>query len=185
MSFLGVDQSLAATGLCLLSPDGDVVELITVDPGDLVDGKRLVAIKNAVVSLCRRVDWKIAGAAMEGYSIGSINKPFLLGEVGGIIKLTLADNAIPYVVVPPVIVKMFATGTTGAKKERMEDAAKALGASPDNDNEADAYFLARVARAYHSRVEMTRREMDAIHALKNPPKRAAKKKPRKLIPAAI
>lgn len=185
MPYLGVDQSLSATGLCLVGVDGNVVQLATVDPGNLVGGKRLVVVKNALVKMCRSVDWKVAGAAMEGYSIGSINRPFDLGEVGGIIKMVLAENDIPHVIVAPAILKMFATGTPGATKERMEEAAKALGAAPDNDNEADAFFLARTARAYHSQVEMTRREMDAIHALKNPPKRAVKKKPRKLIPAAI
>jgi Holliday junction resolvasome RuvABC endonuclease subunit len=185
MSFLGVDQSLNGTGLCLVGPSGDVVSLSTVNPGDLVGGKRLVAIKNALIAVCRSVDWKLDFAAIEGYSMGSVNRPFDLGEVGGIIRLILTDNGIPYEIVPPVIVKMFATGTTGAPKEAMEAAAKKLGALPGNDNEADAFFLARLARAYHSKVEMTRREMDAIHALKNPPKKAPKRRARKLIANAI
>lgn len=185
MTFLGIDQSLNGTGMCLLAPDGRASSLSTVDPGGLVGGKRLVAIKNALVTLCRSVEWRVDFAALEGYSMGSVNRPFDLGEVGGIIRMTLADNEIPYVVVPPVIVKMFATGATGATKEAMVAAARALGAAPGSDDEADAFFLARVARAFHSKTDMTRREMDAIHALKNPKTRAPAKRPRKLIPNAI
>lgn len=185
MPFLGVDQSLNGTGLCLLASDASSARLSTVDPGDLVGGKRLVAIKDALVALGRSVEWRLDFAAIEGYSIGSVNRPFDLGEVGGIIRLILMDNGVPYVIVPPVQVKQFATGATSATKDAMIAAAKALGASPDNDNEADAFFLGRLARAYHSKVEMSRREMDVIHALKNPKARAPRRRPRKLIPNAI
>ena len=185
MPFLGIDQSLNGTGLCLLATDASSARLSTVDPGNLVGGKRLVAIKNALVALCRSVEWRLDFAALEGYSIGSVNRPFDLGEVGGIIRLILTENGIPYEIVPPVQVKQFATGTTGATKEVMVAAAQALGATPSTDDEADAFFLARIARAYHSKVEMSRREMDVIHALKNPKTRAPRKKPRKLIPNAI
>jgi Holliday junction resolvasome RuvABC endonuclease subunit len=185
MPFLGVDQSLNGTGLCLLTIDASSSRLSTVDPGKLVGGKRLVAIKEALVALCRSVEWRLDFAAIEGYSMGSVNRPFDLGEVGGIIRLTLTENDVPYEIVPPVQVKQFATGATGASKEAMITAAQALGASPATDDEADAFFLARIARAYHSKVEMSRREMDVIHALKNPKTRAHRKKPRKLIPNAI
>jgi Holliday junction resolvasome RuvABC endonuclease subunit len=185
MPFLGIDQSLNGTGLCLLAPTGAAIALSTVDPGNLDGGRRLAVIRDALVAACKSIDWKLDFAALEGYSMGSVNRPFDLGEVGGIIRLTLTDHGIPYVVVPPVIVKMFATGTTGATKEAMEDAAEALGATPGNDNEADAFFLARLARAYHSKVDMTRREMDAVHTLKNPKARAPRRKPRKLVANAI
>lgn len=185
MPFLGVDQSPNGTGLCLLATDASSARLSTVDPGNLVGGKRLVAIKDALVTLCRSVEWRLDFAAIEGYSMGSVNRPFDLGEVGGVVRLTLTDNGIPYVVVPPVQVKQFATGITGASKEAMVAAAQVLGASPGGDDEADAFFLARIARAYHSRVEMSRREMDVIHALKNPKTPAPRKKPRKLVANAI
>lgn len=185
MSFLGIDQSPNGTGMCLLAADGRAMSLSTVDPGGLVGGKRLVFIKDALVALCRSVEWRVDFATLEGYSMGSVNRPFDLGEVGGIIRMVLADNEIPYEVVPPANVKMFATGAAGATKDAMIAAARALGAAPGNDNEADAFFLARVARALHSKTDMTRREMDAVHALKNPKARASVRRPRKLIPNAI
>ncbi len=185
MPFLGIDQSLNGTGLCLLATDASSARLSTVNPGNLVGGKRLVAIKDALVALGRSVEWRLDFAAIEGYSMGSVNRPFDLGEVGGIIRLILTDNNVSYEIVPPVLVKKFATGTTGATKDVMVAAAKALGVMPNTDDEADAYFLARLARAYHSKVEMSRREMDVVHALKNPKVRTAHKKPRKLIANAI
>lgn len=185
MPFLGIDQSLSATGLCVVDDAKDVLMMTTVDPGALIGGRRLVAIKDALIAAIRGTRAGIGHAALEGYSMGSINRPFDLGEVGGIIRMVLADVDIPYVVVPPVIVKVFATGTTGATKDKMIEAAKSSGVCPKNDNEADALFLARIAHAFAHGPDQVRREMEAIRMLKNPKPQAPKRRPRKLVPAAV
>lgn len=185
MAFLGVDQSLTATGLCLLSSQAEIVALSTVNAGSVIGGQRLVVIKNALVAMCHSVDWKIAGAAIEGYSIGSINRPFDLGEIGGVVRMVLAERGILYSIVPPVLVKKFATGTTGADKDRMVKAAVALGATPDNDNEADALFLAKFALVLAGYATTRRCEMEAVHDFQHPHRRAPKRRLRKLVQAAI
>ena len=48
MAFLGIDQSLNATGLCLIGEGGDVRTVTTADPGDRRDGERLAHIRSVV-----------------------------------------------------------------------------------------------------------------------------------------
>lgn len=188
MSFLGVDQSLNATGICVISDDGVVVRtLLTVEHkvGGKTDAK-LLGIRRAVISALSEARF----AALEGYAYDSIHRAFDLGEVAGTVKTALFEHEIPYVVVPPVTLKLFATGTTRASKEDMIAAAKASGVDPgDDDNRADALFLARVARAMLLGADRKRCEMEAIHSLKvsssGKQDKRAPRRPRRLIKNAL
>lgn len=164
MTFLGVDQSLNATGICVISDDGVVRSLSTVEHkvGGAIDIK-LLSIRRAVISALSETRF----AAMEAYSYDSVHRAFDLGEVAGTVKVALLEHQVPYVVVPPAILKMFATGTAHAPKEDMILAAKATGVDPgEDDNQADAFFLARVARAMLLGSDRKRCEMEAVHRLK-------------------
>jgi crossover junction endodeoxyribonuclease RuvC len=145
MVFLGIDQSLTGTGLCVLSDDGSMVATALVSTNDLRDGERLVFIKTAVAALLPGVEF----ATLEGYSYDSVGRVFELGEIGGVIKVLLLEHRVPYVVVAPVLVKKFATGSAHANKDKMLEAAVRCGHDfGDNDDQADAFFLARIALAY-------------------------------------
>lgn len=163
MTFLGVDQSLNGTGICVISDEGVVQTLLTLKhaAGGASDAK-LLAIRRAVISALSEARF----AAYEGYAYDSIHRAFDLGEVAGTVKVALFEHEVPYVVVPPVTLKLFATGTAHAPKEEMENAARALGVEPGDDNQADALFLARVARAMALGPDRKRCEMEAIHSLK-------------------
>jgi Holliday junction resolvasome RuvABC endonuclease subunit len=179
MTFLGVDQSLNATGICVISDEGVVLRLETIahKVGGASDAK-LLAIRRAVISAISACQF----AALEGYSYDSIHRAFDLGEVAGTVKVALVEHEVPYVVVPPVTLKQFATGTTTAPKEDMIAAAKASGVDPgEDDNQADALFLARVARAMALGPNRTRCEMEAIHSLKlSSSGKQNKRKPRRV-----
>lgn len=181
MAFLGIDQSLNATGICRIDASGAVVALATVNPRGAIDGPRLMLIKRAVTSLATEIKF----AALEGYSYDSVGRVFELGEIGGVIKVLLLESRIEYVVVSPSSLKKFATGVSSASKENMLDAAKSLGAVCADDNQADAFFLARVARAYVQDVADRRCEMDVIHALKNPEPKKTQRRIRRLVKAAL
>ena len=182
MSFLGVDQSLNATGICVLDEDGGIRSLLTVKHkvGGASDVK-LVRIRKAVLSATSGAVF----GALEGYSYDSIHRAFDLGEVAGTVKTVLCEHAIPYLVVPPVILKMFATGSTRAEKLDMVTAAKAKGALVLDDDQADAFFLAHVARAFVRGAAHKRCEMEAIHWLKHPTTKKTAKRPRQLVKHAI
>lgn len=163
MTFVGVDQSLNATGICVISDEGVVQVLLTVEhkTGGAIDAK-LLSIRRAVISAISGARF----AAMEGYSYDSVHRAFDLGEVAGTVKTALFEHSVSYVVVPPVTLKLFATGSTNAKKEDVIAAAKTSGVEPGDDNQADALFLARVARAITLGPDRKRCEMEAIHSLR-------------------
>jgi Holliday junction resolvasome RuvABC endonuclease subunit len=181
VAFLGIDQSLSATGVCRLDAAGTVVAMGTVDPRDAKDGERLILIKRAVAALASGVEF----AALEGYSYDSVGRVFELGEIGGVVKVLLHESGIKYVVVPPVLLKKFATGSSSASKEAMVSACKERGARPADDNQADAFFLAHVARAYAKGGVTRRCEMDVIHSLKNPTPKKPMRRVRRLVKSAL
>ena len=106
-------------------------------------------------------------AALEGYSIGSQNRPFDLGEVGGVIRLCLTLNHVQYLVVAPKALKKFVTGKgDSADKEAMRRATKKKwSVDIDQNDECDAYGLAKVAQAYDLRDTTNRAELEVLHAL--------------------
>ncbi len=181
VSFLGIDQSLNATGVCRVGATGSVETLATVNPGDVKDGARLILVKRAIVAIASEIEF----AALEGYSYDSVGRVFELGEIGGVVKVMLIEHNIPYVVVPPSMLKKFATGNSSASKEDMVDTARERGCTATDDNQADAFFLACIARAYTKGTARSRCEMDVVHALKNPTPKKTKRRVRRLVKAAI
>jgi Holliday junction resolvasome RuvABC endonuclease subunit len=61
----------------------------------------------------------ISLVAIEGYSFGSKNNQFQLGEVGGVVRLLLTQREISYLVVPPNVLKKWTTGSGTADKIAM------------------------------------------------------------------
>lgn len=182
MTFLGIDQSLTGTGLCVLSDGGALVASAQVSTDDLRDGERLVFIKRAVAALLPGVEF----ATLEGYSYNSTGHVFELGEIGGVMKTLLVESGISYISVPPILVKKFATGSTHADKDKMLEAALAQGHNfGEDDNQADAFFLARIALAYAKNAAKHRCEMEVIHTLRNPKDKKPRRRVRRLIKNAI
>lgn len=183
-SYLGIDASLTGTGLCLTTSIGTVVRLTTIDTDGLRGASRLKEIKR-VADLFIPDDTVFA--AIEGYAYHEVGRVFELGEVGGVLRLLVHERNIPYVEVPPASLKKFATGSSGASKAHMIDAAKEAGAIPVDDNQADAFFLARVAAAAHAdgRGLKHRREVEVVHNLLHPKPKRSRKRPRRLVPNAL
>lgn len=169
------------TGVCRISDEGLVEVLLTVKhaTGGASDIK-LLNIRRALISAISTSRF----AAYEGYAYDSIHRAFDLGEVAGTVKVVLLEHAVPYITVPPVTLKMFATGSTRADKPDMEAATIARGVRTGDDNQADAFFLACVARAYALGGARLRHELEAIHSLKHPRPKTTKRV-RRLVKNAI
>lgn len=182
-SYLGIDSSLEGTGLCLITAAGDVVRAETVSTG-LRGIERLAAIKKrAELFIPKDVEF----AAFEGYAYHAIGTVFELGEVGGILRLLVHERQVTYVDVPPINLKKFATGSIGAEKSHMIAAALEAGAHPEDDNQADAYFLARIALACVQRdaVPLKRSQMEVVHRLLHPPAKKPRRRARRLVKNAV
>lgn len=183
-SYLGIDASLEGTGLCLVSDAGLVLRQMTIDPKGLRSMSRLALIKSETAAFLPGPP-RLVKAAVEGYAYGAVNQAFSLGEVGGVLRLLLHEHGIPYVDVPPVNLKKWATGRTEADKDEMVAAAVADGARPGDHNQADAYFLARIALALSDDSPETRprqrSKLEVIRSITSPPRKKSRPRPRRLV----
>jgi hypothetical protein len=93
---------------------------------------------------------------MEGYSMGSTGMVFNIAENTGLLKHYLFIRNLGYSVVPPTVIKKFATGKGNANKERLQecfiketgiDVKKMLGMTEKQWNPSsdiiDAYYIAK------------------------------------------
>jgi len=155
MRFVGIDPSLNATGLCVVG-DGAPILLETLTPLRGVTGpERLVWIRDMVADCLNHGDFF---AAIEGYNYG-VNLPGsrALAELGGVLRVALFEKGVKYVEVPPTTLKKFATGSGRADKAAMIRAAVRMQIEPADDNQADAFHLACLARAFRRETSPTNR----------------------------
>lgn len=128
---LGLDLSLTATGYAY---NDEVVGVIRSKANGM---RRLKEIRETVIEFAIVADVVV----LEGYGFDS-QKAVVLGELGGVVRLELYDRRIPYVEVPPALVKKYATGKGNADKDAMLAAAiRRFGFEGDNNNAADAWLL--------------------------------------------
>lgn len=154
MKILGLDPSLNSTGFAYRAPTGAGIITGTIDPKPLRGPARLLYARTKFRQILDTVEPDLV--AMEGYGFASKGHVFDMGEMGGMYRLEMFDRHIPYLLVPPSNLKMFATGYGGGKKEEkkkaMVDAATSLlGRKLSTDDEADAYHLMRMGTAWTDR----------------------------------
>lgn len=128
----------------------------------------------------------VAFVAIEGYAYNAVNQAFSLGEVGGVLRLLVHEEySLSRVDVPPASLKKWATGSSESDKDAMVAAAIAAGARPEDHNQADAYFLARIALALSVDGPVARprerSKLEVIQSLANPSPKRTKPKPRRLV----
>jgi Holliday junction resolvasome RuvABC endonuclease subunit len=151
MRVIGLDLSLTASGVAL--EHDETVTLTSKQKG--VD--RLRELRAAILCLCGDPMYLSHPhhdpadlVVIEGYSFSSRNShAHGLGELGGVIRLALADARIPYVDVPPASLKKYATGKGNASKgDVLVAAVKRLAYDGSSDNEADALWLREIGVAH-------------------------------------
>ena len=174
MTYLGIDQSLRNTGVCVLNEFGELHRVFTVHPRGLHGVKRLAAIQAALRPHLEGV----ACAALEGYAYGKTMGAHQLGEVGAAVQLLLEMEKVRFIAVAPTAVKKFATGQSTATKEMM---ISAVPFRVDDDHQADAYALARIAYLYATGAPTTKRaQLEVVQHLKNPSVKKQKRRARRL-----
>ena len=114
-------------------------------------------------------DWQVDLCVLEDYSFSSTGRTFQIGENFGLLKYKLRRSMIPFMTVPPTVLKKFATGKGNANKEKMQEAyveetgrdlKKLLGQTEKQWNPSsdiiDSYYLAEYGKHY----EMERRDSE-------------------------
>ena len=164
MRVIGVDQSMNHTGVCILDLDGRNEKLSLIEPRKLYGAARLAAIRDALRRLLEGKRFAIG--TLEGYSHGSVGPKFELGEVGAIVKLALFDVCQSVYVVAPKQLKKFVTANGSADKhDVMHAIQEQWGVYIRDDNQADAYGLAQIARQLHAITTTKRHQLDVLHDL--------------------
>lgn len=158
--YLGIDQSLSGFGMSVLAPDGHVTTVTAFTAAEFGGGiDRLTKISHWLATQLTGIKarHRVRHVCMEGYSYGSAQGREEAGELGVMVKSALRQilerPACYPTIVPPKMLKKFATGNGNATKEQMLESvftrwdvdfaarfSKALA-----HNAADAYALARFA----------------------------------------
>lgn len=168
---LGIDQALRNVGICL-NGSGALEGLVFRE----LKSRGAQRLSNLRRRILASVDgFKPRLIAFEGYSIDSTNRPFDLGEIGGILRVEFLDRGYPFIVVPPKTLKKFATGSGSASKERVMAAVlERYGFDTDNNDIADAVALSKFAEVYLFGKSKYRSELDGVRIFKE--QQGAKKK---------
>jgi len=164
---VGLDLSRTCTGVCLLTET--TCDAFTIRPHDLQGMAKLQCLRDA---LFEKIDaFQPTLAIIEGYSYGSQNKAFKIGEYAGIIKLGLYDRNIRTLIVPPTRVKQFTAGKGDASKDEVRKAIQAhYGWTIKSLDAADATACALLGRTSMLRSSPYRSELEVIRKLENPKK---------------
>ena len=146
MNVLALDLSLTRTGYALSGDHGaDLSRGVLIPPKSASRGMgRLAWIRDAVLSLA--VGNGADVVVLEGYAYARANQAHQLGELGGVVRLALADHGFAVVDVPPAVLKRLATGKGNASKDEvLAEAIRRLGYQGSDHNEADALWLRQLA----------------------------------------
>lgn len=140
---IGLDMSSQSAGVVILDRATNVLFQGTITPK--MDGpERLYVIYTELIELVRRYG-PFDTAVREGYSMGSTNKPYLTGEVGGVTQAALYPRAGRVLEAAPKQLKKFAASNASATKGEVMEAVKhRYGFITACDDIADAYVLARI-----------------------------------------
>lgn len=138
MNVAGADLSINKSGIALA--DGRLLTIQSSQSGYA----RLRPMAAAVLRLLAQHDLVI----IEGYDPHPRGYLALVraAEIGGMVRAGLVELNIPFIDVPPSTLKKFACGKGNAPKPDVVEAARAAGANPSSDDEADAFWLQSIGR---------------------------------------
>lgn len=189
MIVVGIDPSLTGTGIIVLR-NGELGKALTTknEPklGTIERVRRIYEQINNVIenlSTCyvnayigdkRMIHWEPPSLiVIEGFSYGSKGRGvFDIAYLGWRIREELeryrTEDDIPWLEVSPSQVKQFATGKGNANKEVvLQQVYKRWGVELTDNNQADAYVLAQIGRAYLGEADdLTDFQQKVIRALR-------------------
>ena len=168
MNIVGIDPSLTSLGFAHQTDEDETIHGGVVKP-KMKGFQRLDFLRSQVLDVLDKIRPELV--VYEGYAMGirGGGRVFDLGELGGVLKMEMHYRRIPILVVPPSNLKMFVTGYGGAKgkDEMMRTLAKHKGRLFKTDDEADAYGLVLMGRAWlNPRSRPRAREHHANRALR-------------------
>lgn len=157
---MGLDLSLTSTGVSI---DGSTISIKSKNKGT----ERLMEIRDEIIRLARQ--HKVEIVAIEGYSYASRHsQAHSIGELGGVIRVSLREMGIPIVVIPPTCRAKFATGKGNSGKSEVMSAISAktgiIWSGGDGNDKCDAWILEQMTLTYlgHSQYEWDDNQISAL-----------------------
>lgn len=146
-NILGIDASLTGTGVAVFDPYGNKYNMDLVHHEAIqvksMGEERLQAIRDRIAEIIS--SWHVGYVAIEGYAFARANQAHQIGELGGVIRLFLHEQGIPFVEIAPSAVKKFATGKGNAQKHEVAaHVQKRWDVMFKTNDETDAYVIARM-----------------------------------------
>ena len=144
---LGIDASLTGTGITVFDLYCNKSDMTLVH-NEAIQVKstgetRLKAIRDRIAEIIS--SWQIGYVAIEGYAFARANQAHQIGELGGVLRLFLHEQNIPFVEIAPSAVKKFATGKGNAQKHEVAaHVQKRWNVMFKTNDETDAYVIARI-----------------------------------------
>jgi Holliday junction resolvasome RuvABC endonuclease subunit len=140
IKIMGLDLSLGATGIAI----NDTATVFK--PKSTIPMIRLAEFRKWIHWVLR--EERPSMAVIEGYAFGAKNSREVLGELHSVIKLALYDMTVPFALVPPTVLKKFATGVGNAGKDQMVYAAARAGCPASDNNAVDAWWLQKMCQTH-------------------------------------
>ena len=170
--YAGLDLSLTGTGLVFIGEDGKVMqqELIQTSPPKKKSSKatieRIDGIRKAIMWHLIRQNVNLV--AIEGFSYGSKgNALFQIAYLGYAIREELLNQGIEFIEPTPGNLKKFATAKGNAPKNVvMLEVYKKWGVEFTDDNLADAFILAQIAREVEQNNKLHKYQEEVIKTIK-------------------
>lgn len=163
---VALDPSLTATGVCDSRTPG---RPHTLEPPDKLSRLARLAWIQREVKLVTADAWLVV---VEGYAHAAKFQAHHLGELGGVIRLTLYSLRIPFVDVAPTVRAKIATGNGGASKDEVFAAAfKRLNYAGHSKDEADARWLLELALQHYKlpgRAQLPAKNLEPVAAKSRP-----------------
>ncbi len=139
INILALDVA-STTGWCTRTASGT---WLLTPKKDESKGMRLIRFKAKLREICEME--KIGLIVFEQLANYGKFPNFVGSEMQGVLKLFCEENKIEYRSYAPTEIKKFGTGSGGAKKDKMVEAARKYKLSVDSDDEADAILLYHLA----------------------------------------
>lgn len=170
---LGIDPSLVGTGVIILQ-NGKILKQKLIKSKPNPSGKpkdEVLRIKKIVEELELIVgEHTPTIAVVEGMAFGVRNATALvqLAALNYFIRSMLMDYHVPFIIIAPTSLKKFATGSGASKKDVMlMEVFKRWDVTILDDNENDAYCMARVGEALLSpKMKLPEFQVEVLSLLK-------------------
>lgn len=163
--YVGIDPSLAGSGLVILDNGANVLEEVSLKAGTEDDPLRFMKLTQRIRKHLNPATDRVL---IEGFSFGSRGKGVSsMYGIGWCIRIMLTQEVFKWEEVPPASLKKFASNKGNAKKEDLVlPVFKKWGFESSSNDITDGYIMARMAWSMHNPDGLLEYEKEVLKKIK-------------------